>query len=61
MSEHEFIDRIIQGFETLRDRQHLDLIAAQFEAGEIMFVVDRRGIRTVFEGDSPDADLDTTA
>jgi hypothetical protein len=53
----EFIDRIIEGFQTLRDRPHLDILAAQFVAGEIAFVVDNRGIRTVFEDDAEsDAD-----
>lgn len=56
MAEQDFIDRIIEGFQTLRERPHLDLVAAQFAAGEIAFVVDRRGIRTVFEDDSGDAD-----
>jgi hypothetical protein len=53
----EFIDRIIQGFETLRARPHLDILAAQFAAGEISFLVDRRGIRTLFDNDDGD-DLD---
>lgn len=51
MDEQDFIDRIIQGFETLRHRPHLDLLAAQFAAGEIAFVVDCHGIRTIFEDD----------
>jgi hypothetical protein len=45
MAEQQFIDRIIQGFETMRERPHLNFLAEQFAAGEIMFIVDRRGIR----------------
>ena len=56
MEGQEFIDRIVQGFETFRDRPHLDLLAEQFAAGEIAFLVDRRGIRTVFEDDFGDTD-----
>ena len=56
MFEQDFIDRIIEGFQTMRERPHLDIVAAQFAAGEIAFVVDRRGIRTVFEDDPGDAD-----
>ena len=55
--DESFIDRIIEGFESLRQRPHLDILAGQFAAGEIAFVVDHRGIRTVFEDDSSeDAD-----
>ena len=57
MTDEDFIDRIIEGFQTLRERPHLNILAAQFAAGEIAFVVDHRGIRTVFEDDSTeDAD-----
>jgi hypothetical protein len=56
VGEQEFIDRIIQGFETLRERPHLDLLATQFAAGEIAFVVDRRGIRTLVGDDAGDID-----
>jgi hypothetical protein len=52
VADEDFIDRIIEGFQSLRDRPHLDIVAAQFAAGEIAFVVDHRGIRTVFEDDS---------
>jgi hypothetical protein len=54
MADQDFIDRIIEGFQTLKERPHLDVVAAQFAAGEIAFVVDRSGIRTVFEDDSAD-------
>src|SRR5207247_154472 len=46
VADQDFIDRIIEGFQTLRERPHLDVVAAQFAAGEIAFVVDYRGIRT---------------
>ena len=56
MSDQEFIDRIIRGFETLRDRPHLDHLAAQFAAGEIAFIVDYRGIRILIGEESQDVD-----
>lgn len=57
MADESFIDRIVEGFETMRQRPHLDLVAAQFAAGEISFLVDRHGIRTLFEDDTTeDAD-----
>lgn len=56
MGEQEFVDRIIQGFETLRDRPHLDVLAAQFAAGDISFIVDHRGIRVVVDDESGDGD-----
>jgi hypothetical protein len=56
VSQQDFIDRIIEGFQSMRERPHLDIVAAQFAAGEIAFVVDRHGIRTVFEDDAGDAD-----
>ena len=55
--DQSFIDRIIEGFESMRQRPHLEIVAAQFAAGEIAFLVDNRGIRAVFEDDdSEDAD-----
>lgn len=58
MGEQDFVDRIVQGFESLRDRPHFDFLATQFVAGEISFVVDHRGIRIVAEDDAEDdADL----
>lgn len=45
MGEQDFVDRIIQGFASLRDRPHFDVLANQFAAGEISFIVDHRGIR----------------
>jgi hypothetical protein len=59
VADQEFVDRIIQGFERLRDRPHLDVLAAQFAAGEIAFVVDNRGIR-ILVGDNA-GDLDSQA
>lgn len=57
MVDESFIDRIIEGFESMRHRPHLDVVAAQFAAGEIAFLVDHRGIRTIFEDDDvEDAD-----
>lgn len=56
MEGQEFIDRIIQGFEAFRERPNLNVVAEQFAAGEIGFVVDRRGIRIVFEDDFGDID-----
>ena len=54
MGDEEFIDRIIGGFESMRQRPNLDLVARQFAEGEIYFVVDRRGIRVAFEDDEGD-------
>ena len=54
MEGQEFIDRIIQGFETFRDRPNLGVVAEQFAAGELAFMVDRRGIRVVFEDEFGD-------
>jgi hypothetical protein len=45
VAEQDFIDRIISGFEMLRERPHLDFLAQQFEAGDVLFLVDNRGIR----------------
>ncbi|MGH3798344.1 MAG: hypothetical protein ACRDSP_26140 [Pseudonocardiaceae bacterium] len=59
MAEQEFIDKIIQGFETLRERPHLDVLAAQFAVGEIAFVVDHRGIRILVGADAGDSDSAT--
>lgn len=55
MDEQEFIDRIIRGFETMRERPHLDFLAEQFTTGKIMFMVDHRGIRI-----TPQEDTDNT-
>lgn len=57
MDEQEFIDRIIRGFETMRERPHLDFLAEQFTTGEIMFVVDRRGIRITTNEDTDETCL----
>ena len=58
MGDQEFIDRIIQGFETLRERPHVDVLAAQFAAGELSFVVDYRGIRIVMDDGPGDGSAD---
>lgn len=55
MGEQDFIDRIVQGFESLRDRPHVEFLAEQFAAGDISFVVDHRGIRIVADEDSGDS------
>jgi hypothetical protein len=57
MTEQDFVDRIVEGFESLRDRDHFDFLATQFAAGEISFIVDQRGIRIVT--DDEEGDLDT--
>jgi hypothetical protein len=54
VEDQEFIDRIIGGFESMRRRPNLELVARQFAEGEIYFVVDRRGIRVAFEDDDGD-------
>jgi hypothetical protein len=41
----DFVDRIIEGFQSLKDRPAYQLLAGQFEAGELTFIVDRQGIR----------------
>ena len=41
----DFVDRIIEGFQSLKDRPAYGLLAGQFEAGELTFIVDRQGIR----------------
>lgn len=55
MAEQDFIDRIIQGLETMRERPHLAFLAEQFAAGEIMFIVDRRGIRIATKEEAEDS------
>lgn len=54
MGEQDFVNRVVAGFESLRDRPHFDFLATQFAAGEISFVVDHRGIRIVTDDDSED-------
>ena len=56
MGDEEFIDRIIGGFESMRERPNLGIVARQFAEGEISFVVDRRGIRIAFEDESQDVE-----
>lgn len=56
MGDQEFIDRIIGGFESMRERPNLAILARQFAEGEISFVVDRRGIRIAFEDESQDVE-----
>lgn len=56
MTEQDFIDRIIGGFEQLRERPHLRFLAEQFDAGEILFLVDNRGIRIESQDEVRDAE-----
>jgi hypothetical protein len=56
VGEQEFLDRIIGGFESMRERPNLNIVAQQFAAGELSFIVDRRGIRVAFEDDSEDVE-----
>lgn len=58
MGEQDFVDRITDGFVSLRERPQFDFLASQFAAGEISFVVDRRGIRIVVEEGPQDGDPD---
>ena len=43
--EIDFVDRIIEGFQSLKDRPAYGVLAGQFAAGELTFIVDRQGIR----------------
>jgi len=55
--EQDFVDRIIEGFQSLRDRPAYRTLAGQFAAGELSFIVDRQGIRIhldQIEVDHPD-------
>lgn len=61
MTEQLFIDRIIEGFETLRQRPHLDLLAKQFAAGEVAFIVDHRGIRTLVGDNNVGDEVDSAS
>ena len=57
----DFVDRISEGFQSLKDRPAYGLLAGQFEAGELTFIVDRQGIRIhldVVEVETDD--IDTT-
>jgi len=57
----DFVDRIVEGFQSLKDRPAYGLLAGQFEAGELTFIVDRQGIRIhldVVEVETDD--IDTT-
>lgn len=61
MAEQDFIDRIIGGFQSMRERPHLEFLERQFAEGEIVFLVDHRGIRIqdrseLIEADSADLD-----
>ncbi|HEU5002198.1 MAG TPA: hypothetical protein VFW71_05390 [Actinomycetota bacterium] len=44
-TEHDFVERILEAFSSLRSRAAFEVIQNQFEAGELTFIVDRYGIR----------------
>ena len=57
----DFVDRIIEGFQSLKDRPAYGLLAGQFEAGELTFIVDRQGIRIHLDAVEVETeDMDTT-
>jgi hypothetical protein len=59
--EIDFVDRIISGFESLKDRPAYHVLAGQFEAGELTFIVDRQGIRIHLDAIQTQTDeIDTT-
>ncbi|HKN49916.1 MAG TPA: hypothetical protein VJ010_06775 [Actinomycetota bacterium] len=58
----DFVDRIIEGFQSLKDRPAYGLLAGQFEAGELTFIVDRQGIRIHLDAvEMETEDIDTSA
>jgi multidrug resistance efflux pump len=52
----DFVERIVEGFESLRDRPAYRVLADQFEAGELTFIVDRQGIRIHLDQVDPEID-----
>ncbi|HWD71040.1 MAG TPA: hypothetical protein VG779_00815 [Actinomycetota bacterium] len=57
----DFVDRIVEGFQSLKDRPAYGLLAGQFEAGELTFIVDRQGIRIHLDAVEVETeDIDTT-
>ena len=57
----DFVDRIVEGFQSLEDRPAYGLLAGQFEAGELTFIVDRQGIRIHLDAVEVETeDIDTT-
>jgi multidrug resistance efflux pump len=55
----DFVDRIVEGFQSLRQRPAFAVIEGQFESGELTFIVDRDGIRihlSPIELDEPEFD-----
>ena len=58
----DFVDRIVEGFQSLKDRPAYGLLAGQFEAGELTFIVDRQGIRIHLDAvEMETEDIDTSA
>lgn len=59
--ETDFVERIVEGFESLRSRPAYRVLADQFESGELTFIVDRQGIRIHLDQVDPETDeLDET-
>ena len=57
----DFVGRIVEGFQSLKDRPAYGLLAGQFEAGELTFIVDRQGIRIHLDAVEVETeDIDTT-
>jgi len=57
----DFVDRIVEGFQSLKGRPAYELLAGQFEAGELTFIVDRQGIRIHLDAVEVETeDIDTT-
>lgn len=59
--EYDFVDRIVEGFQSMKHRPAYGLLASQFAAGELTFIVDRQGIRIHLDTIELDTeDIDTT-
>jgi hypothetical protein len=57
--ELDFVDRIVDGFRSIKDRPGYAILAGQFQAGELTFIVDRQGIRIhLAEVNVDDAEVD---
>lgn len=44
-TEQDFLDRIVEAFQSLRSRSGFRVIEQQFHSGELTFIVDHNGIR----------------
>ena len=59
--ETDFVERIVEGFQSLRSRPAYRVLSDQFEAGELTFIVDRQGIRIHLDQVDPEtSELDET-